>query len=79
MNKKNTLQGMEHLKSEVYQNDTESKESAGENNEHSIIKSELIQILIIMVIIFGSVVAIVFIDKSTNFLQTLAESINNWI
>ena len=78
MNKKHSLQGMEHLKSEIYQNDGNLNEPENKS-EHTIIKIELIQIMVIMLIICVSIVAIVFIDKSTNFLQTLAEGINNWI
>jgi len=77
-NEKNTLKGMEHLTSELESNEENNKKESDVSRSNSIIKGELIQILLITLLLFGSIVAIVIIDNNTGFLQNLAEIIDNW-
>ncbi|MDP2684645.1 MAG: hypothetical protein Q8P20_06410 [bacterium] len=78
-NKKNSLQGMEHLRSEL---EPSSNIAFLEDNQiatNSIIKTELVQILIIMIILFATLFLVLWLDNNYNFLQNIAERIDNWI
>ncbi len=79
-NKRNILQGMEHLKAELQPNNNESQNSESNISlKSSTIKHELIQILIIMFVLLLIVTLITIIDKNTNFLQIFAEKMDIWI
>lgn len=78
-NRKNTLQGMEHLKVEI-ENSPNSDFSVNDvMTRDSKISKELIQIMVIMMFLFASLFVIVVIDNQNNFLQMLAEKIDLWI
>ena len=78
-NKKYSFQGMEHLKKDLVYNTDEKEADDKINKDSSIIKSELVQIIVIMFLLFSSLVAIYFINDKTSFLQNLAEKIDIWI
>jgi len=77
-NKQNKfLQGMEHLKSEV--SDPSIDNSVDQSQSHKVIRSELIQISIIMLLLFGTIITIILINNKTEFLSEMAVAIDNWI
>jgi len=78
-NNKNILQGMEHLKSELEFSTSSNTEENTQIIENSIIKSELVQILVIMVILFASLFLVLWADNNYGFLQNIAKRIDIWI
>lgn len=81
--KKKNFQGMEHLYQEVTSEELISNSanninlSSSNNGEVSYLKKELIIIMIIMIVLFGVLALILFLDKSNDFLRILAEKLTN--